>query len=61
MDIDKIKLVVDLTKAKLDILKLKADHYSWTCHVDGDTKQQLINLKDDIDIQLRELRNDKSN
>ena len=39
--LDKIKLLVDLTKTKVDILKLKADDYTWSCHVDKNTKEIL--------------------
>ena len=56
MDIDKIKLIVDLTMAKVSILKMKADDYEWACHVDKDTKEQLLMALTDIDIQLAQLR-----
>ena len=56
MDIETIKIVVDLTKAKVDILRLKADDYTWACHVDADTKAQLEATLMDINSQLAELR-----
>lgn len=55
MNIEKIKLLVDLTKAKVDILKLKADDYTWACHVDEATKTQLLNTLKDIDKLISEL------
>lgn len=56
MDIEKIKIIVELTKAKVDILKLKADDYTWACHVDKDTKDQLEETLIDINEQLSGLR-----
>ena len=55
MNIEKIKLLVDLTKAKVDILKLKADDYTWACHIDEATKTQLLNTLKDIDKLISEL------
>lgn len=57
MDIVKIKLVVELTKAKVDILKLKADSYQWSCFVDEDTKTVINETLMDIDEHLICLRN----
>ena len=54
-DIEKIKLIVDLTKAKLDILKLKADNYNWLVHIDEATRDKLLVTLIDIDKQLEEL------
>ena len=56
MDIDKIKLIVDLTMAKVSILKIKADAYEWACHVNEDTREQLLMTLTDIDSQLAQLR-----
>lgn len=56
MEIYKIKLIVDLTKAKIDILKLKADDYTWQCHIDEDTKKQLLEVLKQIDCQLIKIR-----
>lgn len=56
MNIEKIKLIVDLTMAKVEILRLKADAYQWACFVDAETQEQLLATKDEIDRQLKELR-----
>ena len=58
MQIEKIKLIVDLTRAKVDILKLKADDYNWQCHIDTETKEQLLNTLEEIDKQLKSLSED---
>ena len=55
MNIEKIKLLVDLTKAKVDILKLKADDYTWACHIKKKKKTQLLNTLKDIDKLISEL------
>ena len=55
MNIEKIKLLVDLTKAKIDILKLKADDYTWACHVDEVTKSHLLDALKDIDELISKL------
>lgn len=51
-NIEKIKLIVDLTIAKVDILKLKADPYNWHSFVDADTKRQLEKTLDDINDNI---------
>lgn len=56
MDIDTIKLIVDLTMAKIDILKLKADAYNWQCHTDADTKEKLLEALESIDEILATLK-----
>ena len=56
MNVEKAKLIVELTKAKVDILKLKADSYTWSCHVDGNTQSQLMATLDEINATLDELR-----
>ena len=56
MNYEKAKMIVDLTLAKVEILKLKADDYQWACHVDDDTKKQLLKTKDEIDSMLADLR-----
>lgn len=56
MDIGKAKLIVDLTLAKVEILKLKADDYMWGCHVDADTKAQLEEALTSINEQLQQLK-----
>ena len=56
MDSEKIKLIVELTKAKVDILKMKADDYTWACHIDDDTKKKLMDMLVVIDENLAELR-----
>lgn len=51
-----IKELVELTLAKVEILKLKADDYTWNCYVDAATKVQLLSALDEIDILLAQLR-----
>lgn len=53
---DRIKLVVDLTLAKAQILRLKADDYQWNCHVDETTRAQLLDTVVEIDAMLNDLR-----
>ena len=55
-ELDKIKILVDLTLAKVDILKLKADDYAWACHVDDNTKKQLGKTLVDINKTLSEMQ-----
>lgn len=38
---EQIKTLVSLTLAKIEILKMKADFYTWSAHVDDDTKKRL--------------------
>ena len=40
-DIERIKLMVDLVKAQVDILKLQANDHDWACYVPDDTKKAL--------------------
>ncbi len=54
MDIEQIKLIVDLTMAKVEILKLKADSYTWS-YVDVETKATLEKTLVSIDSQLSAL------
>lgn len=53
---EEVKLIVDLTLAKVEILKLKADDYAWQCHVDEETKKQLLDTLDEINLMLIALR-----
>ena len=55
-DIDKIKLIVDLTLAKVEILKLKGDNYAWQCHTDKKAREQLLEALEDIDELLATLK-----
>lgn len=57
MNLDKIKIITDLTLAKVSILKLKADEYTWNCFVNEVTKKQLLDILIDIDKQLLEINN----
>lgn len=41
VDLEKLKLKIDLIKAKVEILKLRADDYNWSCHVHEDVKEEL--------------------
>lgn len=56
MTVDKIKLLVDLVQTKVEILKLKADDYTWACYVDDKTKNDLENALLQIDALIIELR-----
>jgi len=56
MKLKNIKLIVELTKAKIEILKLKADDYTWQCHVDSNTKDMLEKTLKDIDVQIESMR-----
>lgn len=58
MNIDKLKLRVDLIKSRVEILKLKANDYEWQCHVPDAAKEGLEKALLDIDQALTEL--DKS-
>jgi len=53
---EKIEMIVKLVLAKIEILKLKADDYTWQCHVDNHTKAQLNSTLSLIDNMLIELR-----
>lgn len=50
--LERIKTIVDLTRCKVDILKLKADDYIWACHVDDKTKEMLEATLVEIDSML---------
>lgn len=56
MDIGKAKLIVDLTLAKVEILKLKADDHNWSCYVDEQTKIQIEEALASINEQLQQLK-----
>ena len=60
MEKENIKTIVELVKAKVEILKLKADDYTWQCYVDNKTKEQLENTLKEIDIYLSELRQEQN-
>jgi len=60
MEKENIKTIVELVKAKVEILKLKADDYTWQCYVDDKTKEQLENTLKEIDIYLSELRQEQN-
>lgn len=53
---EKIKLIVDLTLAKVSILELKADDYKWQVFVDKDTQEKLLKTVSDIDFILKSLK-----
>ena len=46
---------IELIKVKLEILKLKADDYSWQCHTPKDVKDQLEAMLIAINTELEEL------
>lgn len=47
--LEKAKLIL----AKVEILKLKADAYSWQCHTPNDVKEQLEQTLREIDELLK--------
>jgi len=47
--------LIRLVLAKVEILKLKANHYEWSCMVPDDVKEQLHDAESRIDTQIREL------
>jgi hypothetical protein len=49
----RIELTVRLTLAKVEIFKLKADEYTWSCHVKN--KDEILNTLADIDRLLLEI------
>ena len=53
---DHIKELVSLTIAKIEILKLKADDYAWSCYVDDQTKQQLEDALLEINSLLSDIK-----
>lgn len=55
MNIDKLTLKVELVKARVDILKLKANQYEWSCFVPDDVKESLEKTLVEIDQHLKEL------
>lgn len=54
--IEDIKLIVDLTLAKVEILKLKADDYTWQCYMEDSAKEGLLSALEDIDALIGEIR-----
>lgn len=55
MNIETMKLRIDLVKARLDILKLKANDHDWSCYVPSDVKISLEKTLVEIDEALKEL------
>jgi hypothetical protein len=51
----KAELIANLTMAKVDILKLKADHYTWFALLDDMTRLALLDTLDHIQNQLIKL------
>lgn len=52
----KIELIVKLIQARIEILKIRADDYTWQCYIDKETKEQLLNTLKEIDEELIKLR-----
>jgi len=50
-----IKTIVDLTLAKIEILKMKADDYTWQCHIDKNTREKLNATLIKIDSLLEQI------
>lgn len=55
MDFEKLKLKIELTKARIDILKMKANDYEWSCFVPNDVKGSLEKSLVEIEQALAEL------
>jgi hypothetical protein len=53
--VEEIRLIVDLTLARVEILKLKANDHDWAVYVPDETKKQLLDTLDNIDKMLAEL------
>ena len=53
--LEKTKMIIDLTLAKVEILKLKSDHYNWTCNIPEETQNSLEKTLLDIDSILKNL------
>ena len=51
----RLELIVNLTIAKVEILKMQADDYNWQVHVPENSKEQLIKTLEEIDEQLLSL------
>lgn len=43
---------VNLLKAKIDILKLKADDYNWQCHTPKKVKEEIESALEKVNIML---------
>ena len=52
---EKIKLIVDLTLARIEILKMKANIHDWSCYVPEEVKEQLEKTLIEIDQKIKEL------
>ncbi len=57
MEVEHIKLLVELMQTRISILRLKSDDYAWTCYVDDKTKHDFERSLDQIDELIKELRN----
>ena len=55
---EKVKLIVELTMKKLEILKLKADDYNWS-FVSAENEKLLLDTLKEIDELLTGLKNNK--
>lgn len=53
---EKIKTIVSLVLAKVEILKMKYDHYTWNALTDKETRAQLEETLIEIDNNLKILR-----
>lgn len=60
MEIERIKLIIDLTRAKIDILTMKSDEYVWFSYLDSTGRKSLLDALRYIDSQIR-LLNDPPN
>ncbi len=52
----RLELIVNLTIAKVEILKMKADDYNWQVHVPEESQNQLIETLEEINKQLLRLK-----
>jgi len=55
MPLNKVQLRIDLIKARIDILKLKANDHDWVCYVPDNVKTQLERSLLEIDKELEKL------
>lgn len=54
--LNKVQFRVDLIKARVDILKLKANDHDWSCYVPDSVKSQLEQTLVEIDKELEKLQ-----
>ena len=58
-EIARLKAIADLTVAKVDILKLKADDYLWYLATRNGSGENLLKAIEDIDNAIERLTDEK--